>query len=205
MKNKIIELWNYILAGFLALWGLIFMSAPGLVYKGSFAGIGILSKPSMYAMITFNDPIVAAAAVFQIFMIIISALLLAFCAVRIAKGFGVKFEAIDKLFGVKVFNRFDIVTLAAFAYTLFSFLVMVLLSAYAGKSGKVGGVSKVSIGFGPVWLFIWGAVVCAGLVFKDCIVKYLCKEKVSELQKTEVSDGEESDPQAGEQEEDTGE
>ncbi|MFW5779896.1 MAG: hypothetical protein ACOCWI_00380 [Bacillota bacterium] len=176
MKNKVLSIWNYLLSGFLGFWSLAFMSTSGLITKSSTWGGTFTAKMEMYELIVFDsNSAISAAAVFQIFMIIISVVLLLLALVQVLKLHGVKISFLDKVFEIKINikKEFDLVTLLVFAYILFSLLTIICL-AVGGRQNSfevdATNYSKTSIGFGPIWLFISSIIIALKIIFKDKVL-----------------------------------
>lgn len=132
MKNRIIEKWNYLLAGFLGFWGLAFMALPGLVTVYVYGGIKERHPTDMYELIRFNiSRSISIAAIFQIFMIIISIALLVLCIVQVLKLHGVKIPYLDKIYEKKIMKKYDIATLLVACYVLLSFFVILCFASFA--------------------------------------------------------------------------
>lgn len=194
MKKRVLSILRYLLSAFLGFWTLSFMESSAFYIKGSFGAISTRSSVDMYESITFSmAPAVSAAAVFQIFMIIIAIALLALGAAKIMELHGLKLPAFaKKIYALKIAKKFDLVILLAFALTFFSFLTMICLAVYAGQASyNINAVNflKYRLGFGPVWLLLFGIFVSAALLFEDKIKAFISKEKP-----TKVTDGEVTEP-----------
>lgn len=168
MKNKIIEKWNYLLAGFLGFWGLAFMATSSFITVYVHYGVKHRYTENMYECIRFKFVgVISVASVFQIFMIIISIALLVLCIVQVLKLHGVKIPYMDKIFGTKVMKKYDIATLLVACYVLLSFFVMILFASFVGK------YSDKRIGFGPIWLFLSSSAILAAIIFKEKLLKFI--------------------------------
>lgn len=193
MKNKILGIWNYLLCGFLGFWGLAFMSTAGVFSKTVSMGNKTVITTTMYELINFNvSASLSATAVFEIFMIIISCIMLVLFLIQLLKLHSVKINFLDKLFEIKIAKKIDLVTLLAFSYTLMSLLTIICIAVFGGENSMAFNINnyiKTGVGFGPIWIFIFSAIVSAAMFFKDEIVGYLTKSKVTaSASSTEVAE-----------------
>lgn len=185
MKKRVLSIFRYLLSLFLGFWALSFMESSALYIRNVFAGMNIRRSLDMYESIDFGiAPAVSAAAVFQIFMILIAIALVVLGAAQIMKLHGFKLPAFaQKIYAIKIAKKFDLVILLALAFTLFSFLTMICLAVYAGQATSFFSATNFTtcrLGFGPVWLFLFGIIVSAALFFEDKILALLMKENTAQ-------------------------
>ncbi len=182
MKKRVLGIFRYLLAAFLGFWTLSFMESSGLILRSVWGNSKFYSAVDMYQLIDFTiAPAVSAAAVFQLFMILISMALLALGLAQVMKLHGIKLpEFTEKVYSLRVAKKFDLVLLLALSLTLFTLLTMICLAAYAAQSTTIisaTNYTRGSLGFGPVWLFIFGVLVSGAMLFEDKIVALLLQEK----------------------------
>lgn len=184
MKKRVLSIFRYLLSAFLGFWTLAFMASSAFSVKSAFWGIESTTRVEMYESIRFGgSAAISAAAVFQIFMIIIAITMLALGIIQIMKLHGLKLPAFaQKIYALRVAKKYDLVILLAFAFTLFSLLTLICLAAYSGQVSIITSATnfmRVRVGFGPVWLFLFGVLVSVALIFEDKILELLLKEKPS--------------------------
>lgn len=181
MKERIFQKWNYLLSGFLGFWGLAFMATSGLISKTAAMGVKTLWASNVYSLLRFGwGGAASAAAIFYIFMILISVALLVLGIVQVLKLHGLKIPYLDKIYEIKVMKKFDIATLLVACYVLFSLIAIICLAAFGSQKTTITNSNiyyKVKVGFGPVWLFLSSAIILAAILFKDKLIPLLLKEK----------------------------
>lgn len=187
MKEKILGIYNYIIAGIFGFWSLLFMDSSACVSKSCFGGPVTTSSLNMYNFIFTNAPndvsaAVIAASVFEIFMIIIASVLLFIGIIKILKLHGVKIGRIDKIGDCKIKGKIDIITILLGLYILFDILAIICIAVFASKISSVINplnYFKARVGFAPIWLLISGLAAILLIIFKDKIIALLSKKEIS--------------------------